>query len=214
MVASELAEKKLQDTKIRAPFGGFVQGKDVSTGQYVNVQTPVVMLVRTDWLKANFQVPERMASWVRVGQQVDITVDAYPDRKFTGRITRFNPSVDIETRTFTTLARVENPDGFLRPGFFFRVSIPSDQTTAALIIPQKALVYAYGVYSVYVLEGNQVAQREVGIGERVGEDVEIVSGLKEGEQVAIPVNEGQPLFAGAAVEVTSRAGSLGALPAE
>ena len=207
-VASELAEKKLQDTKIRAPFSGFVQGKDVSTGQYVSVQTPVVMLVRTDWLKANFQVPERMASWVRVGQQVDLTVDAYPERKFTGRITRMNPSVDIETRTFTTLARVENPDGFLRPGFFFRASIPSDQMDAVLTIPQKALVYAYGVYSVYVLQGNQVQQREVKIGDRLGEDVEIVGGVTEGEQVAIPINEGQVLFAGAAVEVASRAGSL------
>jgi multidrug efflux pump subunit AcrA (membrane-fusion protein) len=200
-VASELAEKKLRDTKIRAPFSGFVQGKDVSTGQYVGVNTPVVMLVRTDWVKANFQVPERMAGWVRVGQQVDITVDAYPDRKFTGRITRMNPTVDTETRTFTTLARVENPDGVLKPGFFFRVSVPSNQVVESITIPQKALSYAYGVYSVYVLEGNQVQQREVKIGDRVGEDVEIVSGLTEGERVAISVNEGEVLFAGATVEV-------------
>jgi RND family efflux transporter MFP subunit len=208
-VASELAEKKLRDTKIRAPFSGFVQGKDVSTGQYVGVQTPVVMLVRTDWLKASMQIPERMAGWVRVGQQVDITVDAYPDRKFTGRMSRINPTVDPETRTFATLARVENPDGLLKPGFFLRASIPSDQMETLMTIPQKALVYAYGVYSVYVLQGSQVEQREVKIGDRLGEDVEIVSGLTEGDQVAIPINEGQVLFAGAAVEVTSRAGALG-----
>jgi RND family efflux transporter MFP subunit len=154
------------------------------------------------------QIPERMAGWVRVGQQVDITVDAYPDRKFTGRMSRINPTVDPETRTFATLARVENPDGLLKPGFFLRASIPSDQMESLMTIPQKALVYAYGVYSVYVLQGSQVEQREVKIGDRVGEDVEIVGGLTEGEQVAIPVNEGQVLFAGAAVEVVSRAGSL------
>jgi RND family efflux transporter MFP subunit len=207
-VASELAEKKLRDTKIRAPFSGFIQGKDISTGQYIRVQSPVAMLVRTDWLKASMQIPERMAGWVRVGQQVDITVDAYPDRKFTGRMSRINPTVDPETRTFATLARVENPDGLLKPGFFLRASIPSDQMESLMTIPQKALVYAYGVYSVYVLQGSQVEQREVKIGDRVGEDVEIVGGLTEGEQVAIPVNEGQVLFAGAAVEVVSRAGSL------
>jgi len=83
-----------------------------------------------------------------------------------------------------------------------------------LTIPQKALVYAYGVYSVYVLQGNQVEQREVKIGDRLGEDVEIVGGLTEGEQVAIPIHEGQVLFAGAAVEVTSRAGAREAPPAE
>lgn len=207
-VARELAEKKLRDTKIRAPFSGFVQGKDVSTGQYVRVQSPVMTLVRLDYVKATVQIPEKMAGWVRVGQQVNITVDAYPDRKFTGIVRRINPVVDPETRSFATQARVENPDGVLKPGFFLRASIPSDQVESLMTIPQKALVYAYGVYSVYVLQANQVQQREVKIGERVGDDVEIVEGLTEGEQIAIPINEGQVLFTGAAVEVTSRTGSL------
>ena len=64
-----------------------------------------------------------------------------------------------------------------------------------------ALVYAYGVYSVYVLQGNQVQQREVKIGDRVGDQVEIAGGLTEGEQIATPLNQGQVLFGGAAVEV-------------
>ena len=197
----ELAEKKLQDTLIRAPFSGIVKGKDVSPGQYLQVQAPVVTLVQIDRLKASLQIPERMAGWVRIGQQVTISVDAHPDRMFTGRISRINPTVNPETRTFTTIARVENPDGLLKPGFFVRASIPSDQVENLLTIPQKALVYAYGVYSVYVLQGDQVEQREVRIGDRLGEDVEIVNGLTEGEQIAIPINEGQVLFAGAAVEV-------------
>jgi RND family efflux transporter MFP subunit len=208
-VASELAEKKLRDTKIRAPFSGYVQGKDVSTGQYVRVQTPVMTIVRTDYVKATVQIPERMAAWVRIGQKVDIIVDAYPDRKFTGAVRRINPVVDPETRTFAIQARVDNPDGLLKPGFFVRASIPSDQVEELMTIPQKALVYAYGVYSVYVVQGKQVEQREVRIGDRVGEEVEIISGLTEGEQVAIPLNEGQALFAGAAVEITTRAGLLG-----
>ena len=208
-VASELAEKKLRDTKIRAPFSGFVQGKDVSTGQYVRVQSPVMTIVRTDYVKATVQIPEKMAPWVRVGQKVDITVDAYPGRKFSGTVRRINPVVDTETRSFATQARVENPDGILKPGFFFRASIPSDQMESLLTIPQKALVYAYGVYSVYVLQSGQVQQREVKIGDRVGDQVEVVGGLTEGDQVAIPINEGQVLFAGAAVEVTGREGALG-----
>jgi RND family efflux transporter MFP subunit len=198
---TELAEKKLQDSKIRAPFAGYVQGKDVSPGQYIRVQSPIATIVRLDWLKANMQIPERMASWVRVGQEIDITVDAYPDRKFKGRMSRINPTVDPETRTFATLARVENPDGLLKPGFFLRASIPSDQTESVLTIPQKALTYAYGVYSVFVLQANQVQQREVNIGDRLGDDVEILSGLTEGEQVAIPITEGEVLFAGATIEL-------------
>ena len=202
-VASELAEKKLQDTKIRAPFTGYVQGKEVSDGQFVRVQTPVVTLVRTDFVKASMQIPEKMAPWVRIGQKVDITVDAYPGRKFIGTMRRINPVVNPETRTFATYARVDNPEGILKPGFFFRASIPSDQTEALLMIPQKSLVYNYGVYSVHVLQGNQVQQREVKIGERIGDDVEVLEGLNEGEQVAIPVEQGQNLFSGATVEVTN-----------
>ena len=201
MVTSELAEKKLRDTQIRAPFSGYVKGKDVSAGQYLRVQAPVVTLVRVDWLKANLQIPEKMAGWIRVGQTVTIAVDAHPDRKFTGRLARINPTVDPETRSFATIARVENPEGFLKPGFFLRASIPSDLMESLLTIPQKALVYAYGVYSVYVLQGNQVQQREVKIGERLDADVEILDGLTEGEQIAIPINQGQLLFAGASVEV-------------
>jgi len=201
MVTSELAEKKLRDTQIRAPFSGYVKGKDVSAGQYLRVQAPVVTLVRVDPLKANLQIPEKMAGWIRVGQTVTIAVDAHPDRKFTGRLARINPTVDPETRSFATIARVENPEGFLKPGFFLRASIPSDLMESLLTIPQKALVYAYGVYSVYVLQGNQVQQREVKIGERLDADVEILDGLTEGEQIAIPINQGQLLFAGASVEV-------------
>jgi len=201
VATSELAEKKLRDTRILAPFSGFVKGKDVSAGQYLRVQAPVVTLVNVDWVKVPLQIPEKMAGWIRVGQMVTISVDAYPDRKFTGRISRINPTVDPETRAFAALARVENPEGFLKPGFFLRASIPSDQVESLLAIPQTALVYAYGVYSVYVLQGNQVQQREVGIGDRLGNNVETVSGLALGDQVAIPVNQGQVLFNGAPVEV-------------
>jgi RND family efflux transporter MFP subunit len=201
IVTHELAEKKLRDTQIRAPFSGFVKGKDVSTGQYIRVQSPVVTLVNVDWVKAPMQIPEKLAAWIRVGQMVTVSVDAYPDRKFSGRISRINPTVTPETRSFTALARVENSEGLLKPGFFYRASIPSEQVESLLTIPQKALSYAYGVYSVFVLQGSQVQQREVKIGDRLEESVEIVSGLTEGDQVAIPINQGQLLFAGAAVEV-------------
>ena len=70
-----------------------------------------------------------------------------------------------------------------------------------LTVPQKALAYTYGVYSVCVLKGNQAQQQEVKIGDRLGGDVEILAGLSEGDQVAISVNPGQQLYNGAPVEV-------------
>lgn len=198
---SELASKKLQDTEIKAPLAGYVKGKAISQGEYVRVQTALITIVRVNPLKAIINIPEKMAGWVTVGRPVTISVEAYPDRKFTGRIARMNPTVDPETRSFVAVGHVDNNEGLLKPGFFLRASIPSNRVENLLTIPQRALNYTYGVYSVYVLKGNQAEQREVKIGDRLADDVEILAGLSEGDQVAIPVNPGQQLYNGAPVEV-------------
>ena len=198
---SELAGKKLRDTEIRAPLAGYVKGKAISEGEYVRVQTALVTIVRVNPIKAIINIPEKMAGWVTVGRPVTISVEAYPDRKFTGRIARMNPTVDPETRSFVAVGHVDNGEELLKPGFFLRASIPSNRVENLLTIPQKALAYTYGVYSVFVLKGNQAQQREVKIGDRLGGDVEILEGLSEGDHVAISVNQGQQLYNGAPVEV-------------
>ncbi|OFV94643.1 MAG: hypothetical protein A3H28_00595 [Acidobacteria bacterium RIFCSPLOWO2_02_FULL_61_28] len=200
-VTSELAQKKLRDTQIRAPFGGYVKARSVAPGQFLRVQTPVFTLVRVDPLRARIAIPEKMAGWIPAGQAVTIFVEAYPDRPFTGKIARANPVVDPQTRSYEAEAVVQNREGLLRPGFFVKASIPTDRVENLLTIPQKALNYAYGVYSVYVVQGNQVQQREVKIGDRLANDVEIVAGLAAGDQAAIPVNQGQLLFNGASVDI-------------
>jgi len=95
---------------------------------------------------------------------------------------------------------IENHDGALKPGFFVKASIPSDNVASAIFVPQEALVYVYGVYKVFVVEGNTLKEKEVKIGERAGEEVEILEGINEGERIALPV-KGQELKDGATVEV-------------
>ncbi|HET6899738.1 MAG TPA: efflux RND transporter periplasmic adaptor subunit, partial [Vicinamibacteria bacterium] len=144
-----LAGKKLSDTVIRAPFEGHVKDRMVSPGQYVKVQTPVMVIVDTNRLRARLKVPEKMAGWVAVGQPVKVQVEAYPDRAFEGAVSRMNPSVDPQTRSFDVEALLENRDGVLKPGFFARASIVSSRVDQALVVPQDALRYLYGVYKVY-----------------------------------------------------------------
>ena len=109
-----------------------------------------------------------------------------------------NPSVDPQTRSFDVEALLDNRDGVLKPGFFARASIVSSRVDQALVVPQDALRYLYGVYKVYTVEQSALHETEVKLGAREGAEVEIVSGLKEGSSVAVPL-EGEELRDGAAV---------------
>jgi RND family efflux transporter MFP subunit len=194
-----LAQKKLADAIIRAPFDGQIKERNVTQGQYLKVQTPVMVVVNTDPLRVRLKVPEKMAGWIRVGQDVNLSVEAYPDRKFAGRITRINPSVEQQTRTFEVEALTPNHDGTLKPGFFVKASIPSNKIEKGLFVPSGALQYIYGLYKLYTVEGNLLKERDVKIGERSGEEVEIVEGLNATDRVAVPL-KGQVLKDGMPVE--------------
>jgi RND family efflux transporter MFP subunit len=189
----DLANKKLRDTRIIAPFSGYIKERDVTVGQYLKVQTPVMGIVNADPVRVRLKVPEKMAAWVVVGQSVTVSVEAFPERDFVGKIWRINPSVDPQTRTFDAEALVENHQGLLKPGFFVKASIPSRKVDSVLLIPQRALNYAYGIYKVYLLtDANKLKEREVRVGDRIAEDVEIISGVEEGNRIALPT-EGQEL---------------------
>jgi membrane fusion protein (multidrug efflux system) len=198
--SAALAQKKVGDSVIRAPFAGQVKERNVTQGQYLKVQTPVMVIVNIDPLRMRLKIPEKMAAWVRTGQTVTISVDAYAGRAFKGTISRINPSVEQQTRSFEVEALIENHDGALKPGFFVKASIPSDNVANAIFVPQEALVYVYGVYKVFVVEGDRLKEKEVKIGERSGEEVEILEGINEGDRLALPV-KGQELKDGATVEV-------------
>jgi multidrug efflux pump subunit AcrA (membrane-fusion protein) len=199
----KLAQKKLSDTTIRAPFAGQVKDRQVTQGQYLKVQTPVMVIVDVDPLRVRLKVPEKMAAWAKVGQPVTITVEAFPGRTFSGKISRINPAVDQQTRTFEVEALIDNNDNALKPGFFVKAVIPSDKVDTALFLPEDALLYVYGVYKVFVIEGSSLKEKEVKLGAREGDEVEVVEGLKEGERVALPL-KGQELRDGAPVEVVQQ----------
>ena len=201
--ATSLAQKKVGDSMIRAPFAGQVKERSVTQGQYLKVQTPVMVIVNVDPMRVRLRVPEKMAAWVKTGQQVTVSVEAYPGRTFTGKITRINPSVDQQTRAFEVEALIDNRESLLKPGFFVKATIPSNYVVDALIVPQDALVYVYGVYKVFVIDGNTLKEREVKIGERTGDEVEIVEGLSAGERVAL-ATKGQDLKEGAIVEAANQ----------
>src|SRR5262245_8093207 len=179
--AVELAEKKLRDAVIRAPFKGQVKERVVAPGQYLKVQTPVMVIVSMDPLRVRLKIPETKAGWVQTGERISVFVDAYADKSFSGKLSRINPAVDPQSRTFEVEALLENTEGFLKPGFFVKARIPSAKVDQVLAIPQEALQYSYGVYKVSLIRGDTLKETEVKIGEVSDNEAEILAGVKAGD---------------------------------
>lgn len=182
---TKLADRQLRDTEIRSPFDGYVEKRLVNLGELVKTQTPVMAVVRVDPLKVIAEIPEKMAPWIRDGQPVQLHVDAYPDRTFTGKVSRISPAVSTATRAFPFEALVPNTDAVLKPGTFARVHIESGKVDEVLTLRYAALQYRYGVNRVFVIDGDKLAVRELKVGDRLGDRIEIVSGVKAGDLVAV-----------------------------
>jgi len=181
----KLAGRQLRDTEIRAPFDGFVERRLVNLGELVKAQMPVMAVVRLDPLKVVAEIPEKMAPWIKGGQAVGLKVDAYQDRTFEGKVSRISPGVNTSTRAFPFEALVANPEAVLKPGAFARVHIESGKTDEVLTLPYAALQYRYGVNRVFVVNGDKLAMRELSVGERLGDRIEVTAGVKPGDRVAV-----------------------------
>ena len=187
--AMKLADRQVRDTYIRAPFDGYIEKRFVNLGQLVKgslgTPVPVMALVRLDPLKVTGEIPEKMVPWITVGQEVQLHVDAYPDTAIAGKMSRISPAVNSATRAFPFEALVPNGDALLKPGTFARVLIQTNKTDHILTLPYAALQYRYGVNRVFVVNGDRLVAKELKVGERLGDRIEIVGGIAGGESVAL-----------------------------
>ncbi|HEV2170826.1 MAG TPA: efflux RND transporter periplasmic adaptor subunit [Candidatus Binatus sp.] len=182
--ALAMARKKLGDTEIRAPFSGSVQKRMVSLGEYVAPGKEVYELIATDPIKLRCPMPERFVPLARIGMPVKLAIDANQRESYAGKITRIAPALDESSRTLLIEAEVANPDGVLKPGFFAHVTMDLGRDRA-LFVPNAAVLRYAGVARVFVVEQGVVRAREVTTGSVVGDQIEIIGGLKEGEHVAV-----------------------------
>jgi RND family efflux transporter MFP subunit len=186
------AEKKLGDATIRAPFPGAVETRSVHRGEYLRLQSPIMVVVRTDSLRARLAVPERWAGLVKDGAIVDLHVEAFPGETFEGHISRINPTVSQDSRTFEAEALLDNKAGRLKPGFFVQASLPSEKEDKAIFVPEPSVNYRYGVYKVFLVTGNRVAEKQIlpagQTEDERGRRFEVAEGLKPGDRVATPVS--------------------------
>lgn len=195
------AQAKCQEIKaviekktIRAPFDGMAGIRMVNEGEYLQPGQEIVPLQSMSPIYANFSLPQQNLADVHVGSAVKVTSSGAAGKVFDGKVTAVNSIVDEATRNFLVQATLENPEGLLRPGMFVGVEVILPGTKSVLAIPATSISYAPYGDSVFVLgemadekSGKKftgVDQHFVKLGEARGDQVEILSGIQAGDEIA------------------------------
>lgn len=183
-----LAQAQSSRMKVLAPFNGSAGLRKVAEGDYVKDGADIVNLEDLGALTVQFALPERSLDRLRVGQGVDLTLDALPGRTFKGRVAALDSQVDANGRALQVLAQVDNAGALLRPGMFARARVVFSVRPGAVVVPEEALVPLGTKQLLFKLasgaNGQKVAQRmEARIGLRLAGKVEILEGLAVGDSV-------------------------------
>jgi len=189
----ESARALLEKTSLLAPFSGMVGLREVSVGAWVNFGTALVNLVRMDPMEVDFSVPETALGRVKVAQPITVTVDAFSGESFSGEVTAIDPMMDVNSRSAKVRAQIANTGNKLRPGLFARIGLGSEGSAQALLVPEQALLQQGETRFVYKIVDGKAARAEIKTGRRVPGKVEVVEGLKAGDQV-ITAGQGKPMM--------------------
>lgn len=181
--AVELAKARLDRYRILAPFDGIVGLRRVSPGDFVQSGADVVNIESIDPIKVDFRVPETLLASLRQGQHLDLSVDAFPGRSFPGTVYAIDPAVEAAGRAVVIRATLPNPEGMLRPGLFARVSLSIEAFPDAVMVPETAIVSFAGRVLVMKVVDGKVATQPVTTGLRIGQLVQVKSGLAAGDVV-------------------------------
>jgi membrane fusion protein, multidrug efflux system len=180
-----LLTTRLERTVVRAPFAGAIGQRFVSLGDYVTTDTRLVSLQTVSPQRAVFQVPERYAQELKVGQQVTFRVAALRGKEFTGRVDFVDPGVQLPARTITVKAVVPNLKRELQSGMFIEVRLATAVRPRAVVVPEDAIIPLQGSNFVWVVANGKATRRQVDIGVRPPGFVEARSGVESAEQVVV-----------------------------
>ncbi len=178
------AEIGLSEATIVSPVDGIVSDRPQSVGNLVGPQTPIVSILSNE-VELVLGVEESQIGQVQEGQRAQISVAAYPGVAFPAKVALIAPSADAKSRTFQVKVRPEVNDGKLKQGMFAQVTLVTQEKPNATVVPKEAVVTKAGQTSVFVATGDTVQQRQVKTGLAKDNMVEILSGVKAGEEVVV-----------------------------
>ena len=193
-----LQKANLDKKTIKAPFNGKLGITAIVAGQYLNPGDKVVTLQTLNPIYADFFQPQQKISQLKVGQTVELSVDAFPDQKILGKLTTLNPKVDTSSRNIQIQATFNNPNDQLLPGMFGKVNVYLGEAQKFLTLPQTAITFNPYGSTVFVIEEEEgktpdgkpdgkkykvAKQVFVTTGDTRGDQVAIIKGLKAGQEV-------------------------------
>lgn len=182
--AAEFAAKKLADTKIIAPYNGFILKRFASKGEYVKAGAPLYSIVKSDPIKFSGFIAEAYMQNIHAGKDVEITVEALNVRAM-GKISRISPSANADNHAVEIEVDIANPDNKLKAGYFANAKIILYKKNDAVIVTNEALYTFAGINKVFVIKDSKSFERKIKIGRRFADSFEVSEGLAGGEIIAV-----------------------------
>lgn len=178
-------ESKAAGTVVTAPADGIVAKRFYQEGYYAKAGTPLFAIADISMLKTTIHIPEGQVTGVKVGNEADIALPAYPGKKLVGKITRIAPVADLPAHTFAAEVSVDNSEGLLA-GVYANVSLIGEPREQVLTIPMHAIVMRDDQQTVFVADAQGVVQRRVlSLGYSDDKVAEVVSGLDEKDTIVV-----------------------------
>ena len=185
--ASEaMAKKSLADTKLYAPFGGYIATKDAEVGQNAGPGVPVVKLVSIGSVKVKISVPEDDIQRIKKGSSMKIIVPALGNREFSGSVTERGVSADPRSRTYEVKATISNHDGQLLPGMICQAFTNYMQGTTGVFVPANLVqLDSDNNTFVWVVNGGKAVKRQIFISNETAQGAQVSGGLSDGDQIIV-----------------------------
>lgn len=169
-------------TELRAPFDGVIGLRQVSEGAYATPSTTIAKLTKISPLKIEFSVPEKYASQIHNGTNLDFTLEGYQSM-FNAKVYAVESTVDRDEHVFTARALYPNSDGKLKPGLYTSVKLKKEEIADAIIIPSEAIVPEMGVDKVFCYRNGFAMPVDIEAGIRTESEVQVLAGLVEGDTI-------------------------------
>ena len=179
----ENAKKQWDDTKIIAPFSGYITSQNTELGAYVNAGTMIAGIADISQLKVVFDVSETNAYELQRGQTVIVTTDVHPEASYKGTISNISPKASASHTYPVEIMITNNGKDKLKAGTYVKVNVNMSNKEKVLMIPRDAIVSSLKDPSVYLVKNNIAQLMKIGVGRNFDSFIEVVSGLNEGDQV-------------------------------
>ncbi|HXG86351.1 MAG TPA: efflux RND transporter periplasmic adaptor subunit [Pyrinomonadaceae bacterium] len=178
------AQKAIGDATIYAPISGYISERVADVGEFASTGAKIATILRTSVLRLRIDVPEQSIGQIANGQGISLQTSAYPDRNFSGAVTRISPNINQTSRVLVVEAEVENVGGLLKPGQFATVRITQPKPAQAIMIPVNAVRTEGDTNKVFLVRDGRAEERLVQLGLLENDQIEIKTGVAENDVVA------------------------------